>query len=49
VLTQSVDGRLRRVWNSEDDFRDPTNAGRLDPWAQLAQALLLTNEFAFVD
>jgi hypothetical protein len=49
VLTQFVDGVFRRVWNSEDDFRDPANAGRLDPWAQLAQALLLTNEFAFVD
>jgi hypothetical protein len=27
----------------------PVVAGDPDPWAQLAQALLLTNEFQFVD
>jgi len=49
VITQSVDGKVLRGWNSEDDFRDQPGASRLDAWAQLAQALLLTNEFVFVD
>ena len=37
-----------RRWSAEDDFRGP-QAKRLDPWAQYAQILLETNEFAFVD
>ena len=37
-----------RRWSAEDDFRGP-QAERLDPWAQYAQILLETNEFAFVD
>ena len=49
MITQSVDGKVLRGWNSEDDFRDQPGASRLDAWAQLAQALLLTNEFVFVD
>jgi len=49
LVTQSVNGKVQRVWNSEDDFRDQPGSIRLDAWAQLAQALLLTNEFAFVD
>jgi len=49
LVTQSVNGKVQRVWNSEDDFRDQPGSARLDAWAQLAQALLLTNEFAFVD
>jgi hypothetical protein len=44
-----VNGKVHRVWNSEDDFRDQPGATRLDPWALLAQTLLLTNEFVFVD
>jgi hypothetical protein len=44
------------TWNAASDFaassrelasRDPAQA--LDPWVQLAQVLLLCNEFAFVD
>ncbi len=44
------------TWNAETDFaasskklapRDPGDS--LDPWVQLAQVLLLCNEFAFVD
>ena len=49
MITQSADGKVLRGWNSEDDFRDQPGASRLDAWAQLAQALLLTNEFVFVD
>jgi cytochrome c553 len=49
LITQMVNGKVHRVWNSEDDFRDQPGATRLDPWALLAQTLLLTNEFVFVD
>ncbi len=49
LITQLVNGKVQRVWNSERDFRDHSGAHRLDAWAQLAQALLLTNEFVFVD
>jgi hypothetical protein len=49
MITQSADGKVLRGWNSEDDFRDQPGASRLDAWAQLAQALMLTNEFVFVD
>ena len=48
-VTQSVNGKVQRVWNSIDDFRDQPGSTRLDAWAQLAQALLLSNEFVFVD
>lgn len=37
-----------RRWSAADNFRGP-QAKRLDPWAQYAQILLETNEFAFVD
>ena len=36
------------VWDSAKDFIGPTSPS-LDPWAQLAQALLLSNELMFVD
>lgn len=49
LVTQSVEGKVRRVWHSETDFRDQPGSGRQDPWAQLAQTLLLSNEFVFVD
>lgn len=48
VVTQAVDGQPARIWNSELDFREAP-APRQDPWAQLAQTLLLTNEFSFID
>lgn len=35
-------------WNSENDFPKVT-VEQLDPWEQLAQVLLCTNEFLFVD
>lgn len=41
------------TWSSQDDFlsasRERTQSHGLDPWIQLAQALLVCNEFAFVD
>ncbi|MFN7680937.1 MAG: DUF1553 domain-containing protein, partial [Planctomyces sp.] len=48
VVTQAVDGQPVRIWNSEQDFREAPTP-RQDPWAQLAQTLLLTNEFSFID
>jgi cytochrome c553 len=37
------------VWDAARDFRGPAPVARLSPWEQYAQALLLANEFAFVD
>lgn len=37
-----------RSWEAQKDFSGPT-AVPLTPWEQLAQTLLLTNEFVFVD
>jgi len=37
-----------QTWNAESDFRGET-AAHLDPWQQLAQVLMLANEFMFVD
>jgi hypothetical protein len=36
------------AWNSRTDFLGPRTS-QLDPWEQLAQVLLATNEFLFVD
>ncbi len=38
----------RRQWDSAADFRGP-QPELLPPWVRLAQALLMTNEFAYVD
>ena len=38
----------KSVWNAQADFRGPPSAF-LDRWGQLAQVLMLTNEFMFVD
>lgn len=48
VVSQSVESGSPRVWKSDEDFRE-TAAPRQDAWSQLAQALLMTNEFCFVD
>jgi cytochrome c553 len=48
VISQSIEGGKPRVWKSEEDFRE-TASPRQDPWAQLAQTLLMTNEFCFID
>ena len=49
MITQFVGRKIQRIWKSDDDFRDSPGGGRLSEWSQLAQALLLTNEFVFVD
>ena len=49
LITQMVKSKILRTWNSEDDFRDQPGSSRLNEWAQLAQTLMLTNEFVFVD
>jgi len=36
------------VWNAAKDFHGP-DPGPLSRWGQLAQVLLMTNEFAFID
>jgi hypothetical protein len=38
----------KKQWDSREDFAAPPPAP-LSPWEQLAQALLLTNEFMFID
>jgi cytochrome c553 len=48
VVSQSMGTGAPRVWKSEEDFREVA-APRQDAWAQLAQTLLMTNEFCFVD
>jgi hypothetical protein len=42
--------RERAVRFVQEAGRDPSlAAGHLDPWSQLAQALLMSNEFIFLD
>ena len=48
-LTQTANGNILQTWNSEQDFGREQSQPLLDAWSQLAQAVLLTNEFAFVD
>ena len=38
-----------RAWKAADDFGGPAAGPRVGPWEQLAQALLMANEFSFVD
>ena len=33
------------IWNSKEDFRQPVS----DPWTDYVHALLMTNEFVFVE
>jgi cytochrome c553 len=44
-------GRAKHAWSSEADFSGPPGDGSLPltPWEQLAQVLMLSNEFLFVD
>lgn len=48
-LQQSVDGRTVRTWQSNREFAPRQPQQRLSPMAQLAQTLMMTNEFVFVD
>ncbi len=49
TIRQFGNKKTQRNWKSEEDFPDSPESGRMDTWSQLAQALLLTNEFIFVD
>lgn len=49
TVQQIVDDAESRMWNSENDFPRAPAAARLSPLQQLAQTLMLTNEFMFVD
>ncbi|MDC0273718.1 PSD1 and planctomycete cytochrome C domain-containing protein [Planctomycetaceae bacterium] len=46
ITLEEIEGDTR--WNSEDDFPHDT-INQLTVWEQLAQALLCTNEFMFID
>ncbi|WP_246114459.1 PSD1 and planctomycete cytochrome C domain-containing protein [Rubripirellula tenax] len=49
VTIVGLDGDLRKqTWKSSDDFQPPPPP-LLEPLAQLAQALMLTNEFLYMD
>jgi len=51
IKTKQVAGAnttVVQLWHSANDFSGPAPP-RLDPWEQLAQALLVSNEFVFVD
>lgn len=48
TMFQFANEQSVRQWNSEADF-SPSKGARLSPWAQLAQVLMMTNEFVFVD
>ncbi len=51
IRTKQVAGSATSVvqlWHSTNDFSGPAPP-RLSPWEQLAQALLVSNEFVFVD
>lgn len=48
-LRTTVDGKLIRNWQSNEDFSNTPPESRLPPLAQLSQTLMLTNEFMFVD
>jgi hypothetical protein len=48
IRLESEQEGLRREWNSSVGFRGP-RAAPLGPWERLAQVLLMSNEFTFVD
>ncbi|MEZ6123163.1 MAG: PSD1 and planctomycete cytochrome C domain-containing protein [Planctomycetaceae bacterium] len=49
TLVQMDGGQTIREWKTSDDFSGSAPQSLLTPQEQLAQALLLTNEFMFVD
>ncbi|MBX3420611.1 MAG: PSD1 domain-containing protein [Pirellulaceae bacterium] len=53
LIDPQGDLQPRTVWDSANDFQTasqpPAPAATVDAWVQLAQALLASNEFAFVD
>ncbi|MEO2028781.1 MAG: PSD1 and planctomycete cytochrome C domain-containing protein [Fuerstiella sp.] len=49
TIEQSVNGRQVRTWDSSAEFSSEAATSRLGAVAQLAQTLMLANEFMFVD
>lgn len=49
TVEQIIDGRVVRTWQSDRDYSPLQPGKRLSATAQLAQALMMTNEFVFVD
>ncbi len=49
IKFQETTADSSRVWNSETDFSNRNELRVTDAWTQLAQVLMLTNEFVFVD
>lgn len=47
--TPPAEGGSKTAWNSQTDFGGPTNNQLLNPWERLAQVLLMSNEFVFID
>lgn len=47
-ITESVDG-TSRLWSSGADYSSRSEPRVTETWTQLAQVLMLTNEFVFVD
>ena len=48
TVAESATDTTRLTWNSKADFPQDT-VNQLTPWEQLAQVLLCSNEFLFVD
>jgi len=48
IIEEST-SKNRRLWNSVSDFSNRSEPQITDAWTQLAQVLMLTNEFVFVD
>ncbi|MCP4508426.1 MAG: hypothetical protein GY826_18805 [Fuerstiella sp.] len=49
TIEQSVNGQQVRTWDSKAEFSSEAATSRLGAVAQLAQTLMLANEFMFVD
>jgi hypothetical protein len=47
-ITIDFDGESSTTWTSTDGFKGPAPP-MMDGWEQLAQALMLTNEFIYID
>jgi hypothetical protein len=48
VAAEKASEQLQTVWDAQAEFAAPPPA-KLQPLEQMAQALLITNEFLFVD
>ena len=48
VMPEKAPKNLQTVWDSQADFKAPPPP-KLSPLEQMAQALIITNEFMFID